>query len=171
MHVSFTPLYECPGGLIAGMLAESYAALLRELEERKAAELRSNWLEFDTAVQQERDSVGACGFVTRVEGNVVGFGSWDPRGWPEVGRVGHNCVRPSYQGHGYGSRQIEEILRRFRAGGFARARARTGEHPFFAPARRMYLSCGFRAVGRQRDDLVCRYGTVMYEIVLKDVAV
>lgn len=113
MHASFAPLCEYPGGLIAGMLVESYAALLRELGERKAGELRSNWLEFDTAVQQDRDSVGACGFVTRAEGNVVGFGSWDPRGWPEVGRVGHNCIRPAYQGNGYGWRQIEEILRRF----------------------------------------------------------
>ncbi len=171
MQVSLTPLRECPGGLIAGMLVESYAALLRELEEPEAVKLRSSWLEYDAAIRRDRDTVGACGFVTRVEGDVVGFGSWDPRGWPEVGRVGHNCVRPAYRGRGYGSRQIEEILRHFRAKGFVRAQARTGEHPFFEPARRMYLKCGFHEVGRRGEVLLSGYGTLMYEILLKEVAV
>jgi GNAT superfamily N-acetyltransferase len=168
MHVGFTPLSKSSGGQIAAMLAESYAALLRELREREAAELRSGWLEFDAAVQREPERIGACGFVTQVEGNAVGFASWDPRGWPEVGRVGHNCIRPGHQGNGYGSRQIQEVLRRFRAGGFVRAQARTGEHPFFAPARRMYLSCGFRAVGGQPDASAFGFGTVLYEIVLRE---
>jgi GNAT superfamily N-acetyltransferase len=165
-QVDFTPLSELPSGLLAGMLTESYAALLQELPELETIELRRSWLEFDAAVQRDRQTVGACGFITRVEGSVVGFASWDPRGWPEVGRVGHNCILPSYQGHGYGSCQIQEILRRFRTKEFVQAQARTGEHAFFAPARRMYLSCGFRAAEGQHEALVLGHATVLYEIVL-----
>lgn len=161
--IAFVPFARYGQGLIAELLWESYGALLKELPPEKVEELRRDWEEYDAAVYREPDTVGACGFFTLLEGEVVGFGSWDPRDWPEVGEVGHNCILPRYQGRGYGRRQIEEILRRFRNRGFRRARVRTDEHPFFVPARRIYEGCGFREISRQPGTLVEGYDTVVYE--------
>jgi GNAT superfamily N-acetyltransferase len=140
--------------------------LLRQIGEPEASALRKNWADFDAEVHQSPETVGACGFVTYLDADVVGFASWDPRGWP-VARVGHNCVRPAHQGRGYGSQQIEEVVRRLRERGFARVWARTSEHPFFAPARHMYARCGFCLAEQERGAPTLGYETVVYEAVLE----
>ncbi len=167
MNSSLPLLRECAPGALAAMLAECYAPLLADVPEEMSLQLRSNWLGFDRAVHESPATVGACGFVTIVEDEPVGFASWDPRGWPEVGRVGHNCVRPQYQGRGHGRRQIVQVLERFRAQGFARVEARTDEHPFFAPARRMYEGCGFRIAGHTAGLLMPGYRMIVYEATLR----
>jgi GNAT superfamily N-acetyltransferase len=159
-------LRDWPRGALAAMLAECYAPLLRDVPEEISLQLRESWLEYDRAVHQAPSTVGACGFMTIVDDEAVGFASWDPRGWPEVGRVGHNCVRPLYQGRGYGRRQIAEILERFRARGFAKAEVRTDEHPFFEPARRAYASCGFHVAGHAAGLLMPNYRMIIYEAAL-----
>jgi len=161
--IAFVPFARYGQGLIADLLRESYGALLRELPPERVEELRWDWEEYDAEVYREPGTVGACGFFTVLKGQVIGFGSWDPRDWPEVGEVGHNCILPGYQGRGYGRRQIEEILRQFRNRGFQRARVRTDEHPFFGPARRIYGACGFREIGRQPGTLVEGCDSVVYE--------
>jgi GNAT superfamily N-acetyltransferase len=160
-------LRDFPTGGLADMLAESYAPLLREVPKVEALRLRRNWSRFDTEVHEAPATVGKCGFVTLIEDQPVGFGSWDPRDGPRLGRVGHNCVRPQHQKKGHGRRQILEILERLREQGFAKVEARTDEHPFFEAARRTYESCGFRAVGRTAGHLTERYETIIYEVVLK----
>jgi GNAT superfamily N-acetyltransferase len=70
--------------------------------------------------------------------------SYDPRPGPSYSVIGQNCVLPEYRGRGFGSRQILEILGRFRAKNVALARVTTSEHPFFIPARTMYRDLGFR---------------------------
>jgi putative acetyltransferase len=82
---------------------------------------------------------------------------------PEVGVIGQNGVRPIFQNRGYGTQQIQEILRRFASRGVARARVSTSEHPFFAPARRMYEKCGFRQCGTTPDDKWGPYAMMHYE--------
>jgi GNAT superfamily N-acetyltransferase len=161
--IAFVPFLGYRQGSIAELLVESYAELLRELSPTRAEGLRSEWEQYDAGVYRLPDSVGACGFFTRLEDEVIGFGSWDPRGWPEVGEIGHNCVLPSHRGRGYGQRQIEEILRRFRSGRFRRARVRTDGHPFFGPARRIYEKCEFKEIGREPGTLVEGYETIVYE--------
>jgi GNAT superfamily N-acetyltransferase len=166
MTTEFRRLDHLPDGALANMLAECYAPLLRELPEQSALDLRRGWREFDGDVRQMPDTVGRCGFTTFVDGQLVGFGSWDPRGGPEVARVGHNCVRPGYRRLGYGQRQIEQVLANFRARGFASAEARTGEHSFFEPARRMYERCGFRLVRREPGAPGPTLGAVVYRLSL-----
>jgi len=95
---------------------------------------------------------GACVFLTGLDGLIVGFASWDPRQRPRYGIVGHNCILPEFQGRGFGREQIQEVLRRFRGLGIQTARATTCDHPFFAPAHRMYQACGFREVRRMPWD-------------------
>ncbi len=107
-------------------------------------------------------AAAAAAGVTRWR--AIGLGTWDPRQGPAVGIVGHNCVIPDYQGQGIGRRQVQEILRRFRQRGFARAAVTTSEHPFFVPAQRMYAACGFTLVGRRSGGPDPRYGVLDFAL-------
>jgi GNAT superfamily N-acetyltransferase len=161
--IDFAPFAKYEPGLISGLLFESYAPLLEELPEAKVSELLEDWRGYDAAVFDEPNTVGACGFVTRLGDEVVGFASWNPTRWPSVGIIGHNCILATYRCRGYGRRQIEEILRRFTEAGFHKASVQTDEHPFFAPARRIYLHCGFEEVARHPGELVDEYAMIEYE--------
>jgi GNAT superfamily N-acetyltransferase len=166
MRCEFAALHQYPPGTLSGLLEESYAPLLRGLSADVAGSLRKEWQAFDDDVHKEPDTLGRCGFLTLAGGELVGFGSWDPRGWPQLGRVGHNCVRPALQRQGHGRLQIERIVEHFRSRGFAVAEARTGADPFFEPARRMYLRCGFELADRAGGVLRSGYGVVVYQMVL-----
>jgi hypothetical protein len=49
---------------------------------------------------------------------------------------------PSSEALGFGARQLDEVVRRLAKLGAHKVRATTGEHPFFLPARKMYLAGG-----------------------------
>jgi len=163
---AFTPFAHYGRGLIYRMLAVSYAPLLQELQADKVTELFADWQAYDTAVFEEPDTIGGSGFVTSMNGHVIGFASWNPTSWPAVGILGHNCILPEYQGQGYGQLQIGEILGRFTRAGFTRARVQTDEHPFFAAARTMYEDCGFVEVARYPGELFDKYQMIEYERAL-----
>ncbi len=166
--LAFTPFSRFELGSVERMLAESYAALLVVLPAEKVQELLGSWREYDAAVFEEPDTVGAAGFCTCVGQAVIGFASWNPMGWPDVGVIGHNCILPPYNGNGFGQRQINEVLRRFAVAGFRKASVSTDEHPFFAPAQRMYSRCGFVEVARYRGELLTDYAMIEYERTLED---
>ncbi len=168
MNIEFRPLGGCPRGMLAGMLLESYRALLDGVPQPTALQLRHQWDDFDREVHEAPDTVGRCGFVTLVDSRLAGFASWDPRGWPDLVRVGHNCVRPPFQRQGLGGRQIEEMVAQCRAKGFAKAEARTGEQPFFEPARRMYVRRGFGLARRIAGVIDPAFRTLVYELMLKE---
>lgn len=86
--------------------------------------------------------------MTCIDGRIAGFASWDPRQTPEYGIVGHNCILPEFRGKGLGKAQVLEILRRFQGFGIRKAKATTCDHPFFVPAQRTYVACGFRELRR-----------------------
>jgi GNAT superfamily N-acetyltransferase len=161
--VEFAPFAGFRPGLIYGLLKESYAPLLGTLPDAKVAELLQDWREYDAAVFGEPDTVGSSGFLTCRGRDIIGFASWDPRNWPAVGIIGHNCITPAHASKGYGRRQIMEVLRRFIEAGFQTARVRTDEHPFFAAARRMYSSCGFEEVARYPGVLLDECAMIEYE--------
>ena len=163
--IEFTPVCAHKPGTIGSILARSYEPLIAE--GRLLRILPSpKWPAFDSEVFENLDTVGRCVFVTCVEGQVVGFASWDARWGPACGVIGHNCVLPEYRGRGYGRAQILEILRRFRAWGFQRALVTTGDDPFFLPAQRMYQACGFLQVARFHGGPDHTCGTVRYEMDL-----
>jgi GNAT superfamily N-acetyltransferase len=161
--LAFLPFAQHEPGSIAGLLLDCYAALLQQLPAEKSAELRRDWREYDEAIFEEPETIGASGFVSSLEDRVIGFASWNPTGWPAAGIVGHNCILPEYQCRGYGRHQILEVLRRFAEAGFRMASVRTDEHPFFAPARRMYVTCGFEEVTRYPGELLDEYAMIEYE--------
>jgi len=146
------------------MLRESYAPLLATLPAGVGENLCCEWDEYDESAFREPDTVGASGFLTLLRGEPIGFGSWDPRDWPDVGRVGHNCIVPAHQRRGYGQLQLREILRRLWARGFRRIEVRTDEHPFFEPARPMYVACGFRLLGYEPGTLSVNHRMLVYEL-------
>jgi GNAT superfamily N-acetyltransferase len=146
MNPQFVPLTDQKPGTIASLLRASYAGLL-EMDGRWDSQ-QASWEEYDHQVFAHRDTVGRCLFLTCIDGRLVGFGSWDPRRAPRYGIVGHNCILPEFRGHGLGRQKIQEVLRRFQTIGITTARATTCDHPFFAPAQRMYVTCGFREVRR-----------------------
>jgi GNAT superfamily N-acetyltransferase len=161
--IDFAPFAGCRPGLIFDLLSESYAPLLEQLPDAKVSELLQDWREYDAAVFGEPDTVGASGFVTCLGQEIIGFASWNPTSWPAVGIIGHNCITPSHASMGYGRRQVMEILNRFTEAGFEMASVRTDEHPFFSPARKMYLSCGFEEVARYPGVLLDQYAMIEYE--------
>jgi GNAT superfamily N-acetyltransferase len=146
MDAEFAALGDEKPGTIAGLLRASYADLFK-LDPRWEPE-GANWDEYDREVFAHPGTVGACLFLTRLGGRVVGFASWDPRQRPACGVIGHNCILPQFRGRGLGRRQIEEVLDRFEGLRIQTARVSTNAHPFFIPAQRMYAACGFREVRR-----------------------
>jgi GNAT superfamily N-acetyltransferase len=166
MNPEFVPLTEEKPGTIAAMLRASYAGLL-ESDTRWTSE-QANWDEYDRLVFAHPETVGVCLFLTRVNGDIVGFASWDPRQKPRYGIVGHNCILPQFRGQGLGKQQIQEVLRRFHRLGIQTARATTCDHPFFVPAQRMYIACGFREVRRTAWDRDRNRVLIEYELTLND---
>jgi GNAT superfamily N-acetyltransferase len=129
-------------GKIAEILKICYSNLVNsdpDLWRDEAA----GWERFDNDVFEDPDGVGDCTFLSWSDDKLVGFASFDTRQWPALGIIGHNAILPEYQGRGFGKQQIEEIIRRFQKMGFKRAKVSTLDHPFFIPAQKMYVSCGF----------------------------
>ena len=161
MNPDFATIFDQKPGSIATMLRACYAPLLTRDSQWESEQ--EKWEEYDRQIFRHLKTVGACIFLTRFDGHVAGFGSWDPRQRPAFGIVGHNCILPEFRGNGLGKQQIQEILRRFHRLGIKTAKASTLDHSFFIPAQRMYAACGFREVRRipwMRDP---RRTTIEYE--------
>ncbi len=157
--LKFEPVTKYVKGIVFSLLKKSYEKVWNDKLEKS---LRKS----DKEVFENSDTVGACAFISTLNGKPVGMASWDPRQEPELGIIGHSCILPEFQGRGYGKEQINEILRRFKLNEFAKVRVSTGEEPFFKPARKMYLSCGFKETKRYDSCYNPPYKTIDYEIEL-----
>jgi GNAT superfamily N-acetyltransferase len=164
--LTFRPVTQYKAGIIASLLHQSYAKILSAEPLYWQKEV-ANWLLFDREVFANPETVGQCVFITFLGEEEIGFGSFDPRQRPELGIIGHNCVLPRFQGKGYGKRQILEIFERFKQMGIKRAKATTSEHPFFLPAQKMYLDCGFQEKRRLIGGPDPRYKVIEYETGLE----
>jgi GNAT superfamily N-acetyltransferase len=165
MILRYEPIHGRQRGLLAAMLAQSYASLLRTDPDLWRPE-EEKWDQFDRDVFDRPDAVGACVFLSSVGTRLVGFGSYDPRGAPEFGRVGHNCILPEFRGRGFGKLQVQEILRRLSARGIRVARVSTLSGAGHVPAQRMYLGCGFRETTRRPWDRDPGQAVIEYERAL-----
>jgi len=88
-------------GLIASLLKQSYAVLL-EAEPAVWGPEALKWERFDADVFSHPETIGAAVFLTKVGDTIIGFASYDPREKPELGFIGHNCVRPEFRNRGVG---------------------------------------------------------------------
>lgn len=140
----FTP------GLIQSMIKKSYAAFFDYFPAEKEW-LYAHWEQEDLAAFENKH-IGNCVAFTCIDGQPVGYFSWDPRKFP-VGIVGQNCILPEFRGNGYGSKQIEWIINHFRAENFMEIQVTTGDHEFFVRAQKMYKKCGFLEYQKRKDEL------------------
>ncbi len=147
MNLEFTTVLNQERGTIAALLKRAYADLVKSNPLLWEPE-QAKWDQYDHDVFAQPQTIGACIFLTWLDGRIAGFGSWDPRQRPRFGIVGHNCILPEYRGKGLGKLQIREILRRFQEVAIKTAKASTNDSPFFVPAQRMYEACGFREIRR-----------------------
>jgi GNAT superfamily N-acetyltransferase len=165
--IEFTSFARHKPSTIISLLSQSYAAYLA-LDPQAAQTWPDDWAAYDRDVFEHSDTVGACGFVTCLDGELIGFASWDPRAFPAYGIVGHNCILPAFRGKGYGVVQVRRVLANLRTRGFRQARVTTGDHPFFEPARRMYEACGFLRIGHNSQHPHSAFGTIDYELSLQE---
>jgi GNAT superfamily N-acetyltransferase len=159
MNLIFNETSEYEPGTIFRLLCVSYTKILDR-------DLKDQFRRFDRDVFEHPDTVGVCTFITTFESDVVGMASFDPRQAPELGIIGHNCILPEHQRKGYGKQQIVEVIRRLRSRDIRRVAISTSEHPFFEPARKMYLSCGFIESERKREHSQDLYRKIHYEMNL-----
>lgn len=146
----FKPFATGKPGLIYDMLCKSYQEL-ETVESQLVADWKKSWKRYDDEIFKFPDTVGASGFLTIVENQIVGFASFDPRQLPHLGTIGHNCILPEFRNRGYGKTQLLEMVRLFREKDCQNIEASTGDHTFFRPALRMYKSCGFFERRREAD--------------------
>ncbi|HEY5125340.1 MAG TPA: GNAT family N-acetyltransferase, partial [Ignavibacteria bacterium] len=129
-------------GLIQKIIKTSYKQLIDFFPDEKQ-KLYDQWEKEDKDTFNNRDTIGKHILFTCFNDNPIGFFSWDDRQYP-LGIVGQNCILPNFQGHGYGKKQIEMIIRIFQDKKFNEIRAITGYHEFFISSQKMYVSCGFK---------------------------
>ena len=82
--------------------------------------------------------------VTVLDGEVVGFTSYEIDQEKGIGTVGYNGVRRDRGGQGIGRRQLEHVVQIFRGEGLRLAAVQTGLNEGHTPARRMYERAGFK---------------------------
>ncbi len=157
--LKFEPATKYKRGFIFSLLQQSFAKLWND-------ELEEKIKRYDKEIFDNPDTVGACIFITCLNGKVIGMVSWNPRQGPKTATLGYNCILPEYQGKGFGIAQLNEALRQLKAAGFKKAAVTTGEHPFFAPAVRMYLACRFKERKRYNEGRDPGYGSIDYETEL-----
>ena len=158
--VTFTPITNQQPGTIFSLLSESYTPIWND-------ELEETMRKFDREVFDNPHTVGACTFITCLDGQPIGLASYDPRPGPELAIIGHNCILPDYQGQGFGRKQIAEILRRLGDQHFAKVTVTTSDHPFFVPAQKMYQACGFKETRRFHQHPGSLGQTIEYGLELK----
>jgi RimJ/RimL family protein N-acetyltransferase len=158
---SFCPVTPDYRGLLAELLMDSYRLLFKQ--NSCWEDLLRSFQQFDAEVFQNSETLGRCVFLTRLDGQFIGFSSFDPRQAPVTAVIGHNCIVPRFQNRGLGTAQVIETLSRLKQLSFQKATVTTSEHPFFLPARRMYLSCGFIEVCRYIAGPDARYRVILLE--------
>lgn len=151
-------------GIISTILRKSYARL-SEHKDIDWGKFTAGFDVFDAEVFANQ-FIADCTFISVLNGNPVGIGSFDPRQKPAYGVIGHNCVLPEAQGQGVGRAQIMRILDEFKKREIHTARVSTGVDPFFASAQRMYESCGFLKTRTFKSDLYPHWKMVEYELTL-----
>ncbi|MHC4124608.1 MAG: GNAT family N-acetyltransferase, partial [Planctomycetota bacterium] len=93
--LKFEPITKYDKGFVFSLLSQSFAELWND-------ELEEKIKQFDREVFENPDTVGACTFISTLNGEAMGMASWDPRQGPEVGIIGYNCILPEYQSRGFG---------------------------------------------------------------------
>ena len=137
MNIEFRKITGFPRGTLSDMLADAYSS-----DPRWAAENSGDWKAFDGFFFDNPAIAERYGFVTTVDGEPVGFVTWDPRHRPEYEEIGYNCILTRYRRRGYGTLQLNEAVRRIMLDRPEKIIVTTNAS--LLPARKMYERVGFR---------------------------
>jgi GNAT superfamily N-acetyltransferase len=157
MIVQFASADHFQRGQVFSLISQAWAGIWDD-------ELQQKVRQFDKEVYDNPATVGACTFITTLDDAPVGMFSWDPRRHPTA-IIGWNCVLPQHRRLGIGKIQVRAMLVRFKKAGFKKVCVTTGDHPFFVPAQKMYLKCGFKEVARRTEPNL-PYACIDYELAL-----
>lgn len=123
------------------------------------------WKNYDEFFYTNEDIANKYGFVTVVDGNVVGHITWDPRNRPDFVEIGHNLILTKYKGNKYGKFQLQEAIRRIKEYNVKRIIVTTNE--LLLPAQKNYESVGFKKIGtRVNNETPFTGNYIDYEMVL-----
>ena len=160
--IEFRKFSDFPRGTLYDILADAYSYDIRN---RQIWD--TNWKETDDFFYDNPDIADRYGLVTCLDGEPIGFVTWDPRNRPEYVEIGHNGIRERYKGRGYGRLQLEEALRRIREyDGLKRIIVGTNSN-LIAP--RNYESVGFVLYDRKPNHTESAYtgDYLCYELILQ----
>ena len=159
--IEFRKITDFPRGTLYSILADAYS-----FDERNRRIWDADWKETDDFFYDNPEIAGKYGLVTCLDGEPIGFVTWDPRHRPEYVEIGHNGIREKYKGRGYGRLQLQEALRRIKEyDGLKRIIVGTNSN-LVAP--RNYKSAGFVLYDRKPNRTETAYtgDYLYYEIIL-----
>ncbi|MBR3741777.1 MAG: GNAT family N-acetyltransferase [Clostridia bacterium] len=140
--IEFRKCSDFSRGTLYDILVDAYS-----FDERNRKIWDADWKEADRFFYDNPEIADKYGLVTCLDGEPIGFVTWDPRHRPEYVEIGHNGIREAYKGRGYGRLQLEEALRRKKKyEGLKRIIVRTNSRLI---ASRNYESVGFALYDRK----------------------
>lgn len=104
---------------------------------------KEEWLDFDNFIYNNLRFTNRCGYISSIDEQPIGFFSWNPENLPEYIEIGHNCIIKEFQQKGYGTKQLNLALEEIKKLSPKKIIVKTGDIPFFIPAKKMYESAGF----------------------------
>lgn len=66
----------------------------------------NNWKETDEFFYDNPEIAEKYGLITYIDGEPIGFVTWDPRKRPEYVEIGHNGIREKFKRQGYERREF-----------------------------------------------------------------
>jgi GNAT superfamily N-acetyltransferase len=159
--IEFKNINDFKPGIIQRLIKESYAQLINYFPGEKA-KFYKQWEQEDKDAFDNLQTIGKSLFISCLHNIPIGYCSWDLRQNP-VEIIGQNCILPGFQSKGYGTIQIEKIIKIFADNNYKEITVITGDHDFFIPARKIYEKCGFKEQKRTQGEL---FHLIAYKKVL-----
>ena len=144
MEVEFKKVSDFKRGTLLELLKDAYS-----FDSRYEQNCNSDWLDFNNFFFDNLNIANKCGFITTLNGEAIGFISWDPRNMPEYVEIGHNCIVLKYKGNGYGKIQLQEAVNRILSTNVRKIIVTTNQT--LIPAQRMYESIGFKIYQKREN--------------------
>jgi GNAT superfamily N-acetyltransferase len=161
MSITFEKVSRFKRGILLELLADAYS-----FDGRYKEAWYSNWQTFDQFFFDHLEIADTCGFITTLDGEAIGFVSWDPRNRPEYMEIGHNCMALKHKGKGYGKLQMLEAVNRISQYDVKQIMVTTNED--LIPAQHMYEAAGFSRLRVRRnsnsDDFVQAHIDYVYPL-------
>ena len=157
----FKKFTDFPRGTMYDILCDAYS-----YDDRNKKTWDSNWKESDDFFYDNPEIAEKYGLVTCIDGDPIGFVTWDPRKRPDYVEIGHNGIREMHKRQGYGHKQLEEALRRIKEyEGLKRIIVCTNSN---LAAPKNYESVGFQLYDRKPNETESAFNGdyLYYEIVL-----